>query len=413
MNRGVYIASAVRTPIGKFGGGLADFSAADLGVIVVREALRRAFGSVPAERTPGDRKRMDSAAPPRVVDELILGNARPAGVGPNLARQVAWRAGLGDDVPAFSVNMACASGIRAILLGWQQITLGSADVIVAGGTESMSRVPYLVDARWGMRMGHQPLVDAMYRDGFLCPISQMIMGETAELLAQEYRIPRAEQDEFALESHRRAARAMESCRFREEIVAVEKTDAKGRATRIDKDEHVRPDVTLEGLAKLPAVFAKDGTITAGNASGITDAASVVVLVSEERLKTLAGPSLARIVDATVAAVEPHRMGIAPVPACRKLDQQTGWKIRDYTTVELNEAFAAQVLACDRELEFDRTRLNPNGGAISLGHPIGATGARIVTTLLHELRRQPQGTRRGLATLCVSGGLGVALALEAA
>lgn len=413
MNRGVYIASAVRTPIGKFGGGLADLSAADLGVIAVREALRRVFGTVPAERTPGDRKRMDSGSAPRLVDELIFGNARAAGVGPNLARQIAWRSGLGDDVPAFTVNMACASGLRAILLGWQQIALGSADVIVAGGAESMSRVPYLLDARWGMRMGHQPLVDAMYRDGFLCPLSQMIMGETAELLAQEYRIPRAEQDEFALESHRRAARAMESCRFSPEITAVEKTDPKGRATRIEKDEHVRPDVTLEGLAKLPPVFAKDGAITAGNASGITDAASAVLLVSEDRLKTLGAPPLARIVDATLAAVEPHRMGIGPVPACRKLEERTGWKIGDYATIELNEAFAAQVLACDRELQFDRARLNPNGGAIALGHPIGATGARIVTSLVHELRRQKDGARRGLATLCVSGGLGVALAVEGA
>jgi len=413
MNRGVYIASAVRTPIGKFGGGLADLPAPELGVIAVREALRRAFGSAPEERTPGDRKRMDPARAPRLVDEVIFGNARPAGVGPNVARQVAWRAGLGDDVPAFTVNMACASGIRAILLGWQQIAAGAADVIVAGGAESMSRVPYLLDARWGMRMGHQQLVDAMYRDGFLCPLSQMVMGETAELLATEYKIPRAEQDEFALESHRRAARAMESCRFSQEIIAVEKTEAKGRTTRVEKDEHVRPDVTLEGLAKLPPVFAKDGTITAGNASGLTDAASAVVLVSEERLKALAGPPLARIVDATVAAVEPHRMGVGPVPACRKLEDRTGWKMADYAAVELNEAFAAQVLACDRELHFDRARLNPSGGAIALGHPIGATGARIVTTLLHELRRQPSGRRRGLATLCVSGGLGVALALEGA
>ncbi|HTQ85343.1 MAG TPA: thiolase family protein [Candidatus Solibacter sp.] len=413
MNRGVYIASAVRTPIGKFGGGLADLSAADLGVIAVREAMRRAFGTAPAERKPGDRTRTDSVSLPCPVNELILGNARPAGVGPNVARQVAWRAGLGDDVPAFTVNMACASGIRAILLGWQQIVLGSADVIVAGGAESMSRVPYLVDARWGMRMGHQPLTDAMYRDGFLCPLSQMVMGETAELLAQEYKIPRAEQDEFALESHHRAARAMESCRFSQEIIPVEKTDAKGRTTRIEKDEHVRPDVTLEGLGKLPAVFAKDGTITAGNASGITDAASAVVLVSEERLKALAGAPLARIVGAQVAAVEPYRMGVGPVPACRKLAERTGWKIQDYAAIELNEAFAAQVLACDRELHFDRARLNPNGGAIALGHPIGATGARIVTSLLHELGRQKAGARRGLATLCVSGGLGVALALEAA
>ena len=413
MSHGVYIASAVRTPIGKFGGGLADLTAPDLGVIAVREALRRAFGNAPEERAPGDRKRMEPARPPRMVDELILGNARPAGVGPNVARQVAWRTGLGDDVPAFTVNMACASGIRAILLGWQQIALGAADVIVAGGAESMSRVPYLLDARWGMRMGHQQLVDAMYRDGFLCPLSQMVMGETADLLAKEYKIPRAEQDEFALESHRRAARAMESCLFSQEIIPVEKTDAKGRTSRVEKDEHVRPDVTLEGLAKLLPVFAKDGTITAGNASGLTDAASAVVLVGEDRVKSLAGPPLARIVDATVAAVEPHRMGVGPVPACRKLEERTGWKMADYAAVELNEAFAAQVLACDRELHFDRARLNPNGGAIALGHPIGATGARIVTTLLHELRRRPSGQRRGLATLCVSGGLGVALALEAA
>ena len=413
MNRGVYIASAVRTPIGKFGGGLADLSAADLGVIAVREAMRRAFGAAPAERTPGDRTRADSSSLPCPVSELILGNARPAGIGPNVARQVAWRSGLGDDVPAFTVNMACASGLRAILLGWQQIVLGNADVIVAAGTESMSRVPYLLDARWGMRMGHQQLTDAMYRDGFLCPLSQLIMGETAELLAQEYQVPRAEQDEYALESHRRAARALEGCRFSEQIIAVEKTDAKGRTTRVEKDEHVRPDVTLEGLGKLPPVFAKDGTITAGNASGITDGASAVVLVSESRLGALASPPLARIVDAQVAAVEPHRMGIGPVPACRELEARTGWKIRDYAAVELNEAFAAQVLACDRELGFDRARLNPNGGAIALGHPIGATGARIVTSLVHELRRQKDGARRGLATLCVSGGLGVALALEAA
>ncbi|HMD33267.1 MAG TPA: thiolase family protein, partial [Candidatus Acidoferrales bacterium] len=286
-------------------------------------------------------------------------------------------------------------------------------VIVAGGAESMSRVPYLLDARWGMRLGHQQVTDSMYRDGFLCPISEMVMGETAELLAEEYSISRDEQDQFALESHRRAAHAMASCYFSREIVAVEKTDAKGRTTRIEKDEHVRPDVTLEGLAKLPPAFAKTGTISAGNASGITDAASVVVLVGEEKLASLAGPPLARIVDAAVAAVEPHRMGISPVLANRKLEGRTGWKIADYDAVELNEAFAAQVLACDREMHFDRARLNPNGGAIALGHPIGATGARIVTTLVHDLqRRKPEGARRGLATLCVSGGLGVALAVEA-
>jgi acetyl-CoA C-acetyltransferase len=420
MSRAVYIASAVRTPIGKFGGALADLSAADLGVIAVRAGLERAFGQAPAIRTPGDRARIPASAlpyrpdRPYRVDELILGNARPAGGGPNVARQVAWRAGLGDDVPAFTVNMACASGLRAILLGWQQIQSGQAEIVVAGGAESMSRVPYLVEARWGMKMGHQPLVDAMYRDGFFCPLSQMLMGETAELLVQEYGISREEQDTFALESHRRAAGAMASCTFSHEIVAVEKTDAKGRATRVEKDEHVRSDITLDELAKLPPVFAKNGTLTAGNSSGITDAASAVVLVSEEKLSSLVAAPLARVVDATVAAVEPHRMGVGPVPACRKLEERTGWGIADYDAVELNEAFAAQVLACDRELHFDRARLNPNGGAIALGHPIGATGARIVTTLVHELRRLPAGRdRRGLATLCVSGGLGVALALEAA
>jgi len=413
MSRAVYIASAVRTPIGKFGGGLADLPAPDLGVIAVRAALERAFGAAPAQRTPGDHKIGLANAMPYHVDELILGNARPAGVGPNVARQVAWRSGLGDDVPAFTVNMACASGLRAILLGWQQILLGNAEIIVAGGAESMSRVPYLVDARWGMRMGNQPLVDSMYRDGFLCPLAEMVMGETAELLAQEYKISREEQDQFALESHRRAAHAMKSCWFSREIAPVEKTDAKGRTTRIEKDEHVRPDVTMEGLAKLPPSFSKSGTITAGNASGLTDAAAAVVLVSEEKLSSLTGPPLARIVDATVSAIEPHRMGISPVTANLKLTNRTGWKVTDYDSVELNEAFAAQVLACDREMHFDRARLNPNGGAIALGHPIGCTGARIVTTLVHDLqRRKPEGAKRGLATLCVSGGLGVALAVEA-
>ena len=409
MSRAAYIASAVRTPIGKFGGALADLSAADLGVLVVRAALERAFGVAPVERSPGERTVSSISPLPCRVHELIFGNARAAGVGPNLARQIAWRAGLGDDVPGFTVNMACASSLRAILLGWQQIVQGEADVVVVGGAESMSRVPYLVDARWGMKMGHQPLVDAMYRDGFLCPISQMVMGETAELLAEEYKIPRAEQDALALESHQRAAQAAEQCHFRAELVPVHKTDRKGGRIEVCKDEHIRPDITFEGLGKLPPVFSRTGTITAGNSSGITDAAAALVLVSEARLADLPTGPLARIVDATVAALEPHRMGVAPVPAIRRLEQRTGTRLADYDVVELNEAFAAQVLACDRELHFDRERLNPNGGAIALGHPIGATGARITGTLVHELRRRR--ARHGLATLCVSGGLGVALAVE--
>jgi acetyl-CoA C-acetyltransferase len=404
-----YIVSAVRTPIGKFGGALADLTAADLGVIVVREALERAFGvPMPAPLEPGKPAATKWLMPWR-VDEVILGNARPAGVGPNVARQVAWRSGLGDDVPAFTVNMACASGLRATMLAWQQIRAGEAQIVVAGGAESMSRVPYLVEARWGVKMGHQPLVDAMYRDGFLCPMSQMVMGETAELLAGEFKISRDEQDAFALESQQRAARAMAECRFEAEIVPVERTDKKGKVTRIEKDEHVRADVTHEALAKLPPVFSKTGTITAGNSSGITDGAAALVLVSEQKLRELSLEPLARIVDGTIAAVEPRRMGVAPVPAFRKLFERTGWKLADYDAVELNEAFAAQVLACDRDLHFDRARLNPNGGAIALGHPIGCSGARIVTTLLHDLKRRDG--RRGLATLCVSGGMGLAVALE--
>jgi acetyl-CoA C-acetyltransferase len=388
----VYIASAARTPIGKFGGALVDFSAADLGVIAVRAALERAFGEAPPPREPGSTAPNSSPTAggirytPYHVDELIFGNARSAGTGPNPARQIAWRAGLGDDVPAFTVNQACASGLRAVMLGWQQIALGEAQIVVAGGTESMSRVPFLVEGRWGFKMGHQQLTDAMYRDGFLCPMSQMIMGETAEVLAAYYQIPRDEQDAYALESHRRAARACAEGRFRAETVPVEKKDKKGNVVRFEQDEHVRPDVTQESMSKLTPVFSRQGTITAGNSSGITDGAAALVLVSEEvaRQKNLA--PLARIVDAAVAAVEPRVMGIAPVPAVHTLEKRTGWKLADYDLVELNEAFAAQVLACDRELHFDRARLNPNGGAIALGHPIGCSGARIATTLVHELRR---------------------------
>lgn len=411
MTGSAYIVSAARTPIGKFGGGLADFTAPDLGVTAVRAALERAFGSpLPAERIPGQPPSTGAAKElPWRVDELIFGNARPAGVGPNPARQIAWRAGLGDDVPAFTVNMACASGLRAIVLGWQQIALGEADIVVAGGAESMSRVPYLLEGRWGFKMGDQPLVDAMYRDGFLCPVSKLVMGETAELLAGQYKISREEQDLFALISHQRAARAAAECRFRAEVISIERTDKKGNVIRIEKDEHVRPDVSPEQMAKLPPVFSKSGTITAGNSSGITDGAAALVLVSEQKLRELKLTPLARIVDASIAAVDPRVMGIGPVPAVRKLAARTGHSIENYDAVELNEAFAAQVLACDRELHFNRERLNPNGGAIALGHPIGCSGARIATTLVHELHRR--GGRRGLATLCVSGGLGMAVEIE--
>jgi acetyl-CoA C-acetyltransferase len=437
MANTVYIVSAVRTPIGKFGGTLAELTQPDLGTIAVRAVLERSFGlPLPPERTAGEFsappsiKEPDSNSPPDAgatngvawhVDEVIFGNARSAGVGPNPARQIAWRAGLGDDVPAFTVNMACASGLRAIVLGWQEILTGGAQIIVAGGAESMSRVPYLVEGRWGFKLGNQPLIDGMYRDGFICPISKLIMGETAEILAEQYQISRAEQDAFALESHQRAARAAAECRFKSEIVPIEVRDEKGHVTRLEKDEHVRAEVTLEALAKLPPVFSKTGSVSAGNSSGITDGAAAVVLASEEKVRELRLQPIARIVDATIAAVDPRVMGIGPVPAVRNLTRRTGTKVEDYDAIELNEAFAAQVLACDRDLHFDRARLNPNGGAIALGHPIACTGARILTTLIHEIRRpdgqaaapkdSPHTGRRGLATLCVSGGLGVAVEIE--
>jgi acetyl-CoA C-acetyltransferase len=393
--RTVYILSAVRTPIGKYGGSLADFTAPDLGVVVAQAALERA------------------RVPPKEVNEVIFGHARQAGNGPNPARQVAVRAGVPAEVPAYTVNQACASGMKAIALGYDQILLGRAEVVLVGGTEAMSRVPYFVEGgRWGARLGHQDLVDGMYRDGFHCPLSRMVMGETAELLATQYQISREEQDAYAFCCQRRAAEALESSRFAEEIVPVTVRDKKGERTFLT-DEHPRVDSTLQSLAELPPVFSKTGTITAGNASGITDGAAALVLASQDWMKRSTSARktpLARIVDYAAAGVDPKVMGLGPVPAIQNLLKRTGRHLEDYDLIELNEAFAAQVLACDRELHLNRERLNVNGGAIALGHPIGCTGARITVTLLHEMRKRR--ARRGLATLCVSGGLGMAMQLEA-
>lgn len=391
--KGVFILSAVRTAIGKYGGSLRDFTAPDLGVIAAQAALARA-GVAPDE-----------------VHETIFGHARQAASGPNPARQIAVRSGVPVSVPAYTVNQACASGMKAIALGYQEIVLGHAEVILAGGTESMSRLPYYLEsARWGARLGHQELVDSMYRDGFFCPLAKLIMGETAEVLAEQYRIPRDEQDTFALVSQQRAQRAIESGRFRDEIVPITVKEKKGERV-FSTDEHPRFGTTAEMLAKLAPVFTKTGTITAGNSSGITDAAAALVLASDDAMKKSGGTPLARIVDYSSAGVDPRMMGIGPVPAVQKLLKKTNSRLDDYDLVELNEAFAAQVLACDRELHFDRERLNVNGGAIALGHPIGCTGARIVVTLLHEMKKRR--AKRGLATLCVSGGMGMALALEGA
>ena len=389
--QGVYILSAVRTPIGKFGGSLASLTAADMGVVAGKAAIERA------------------GVRPEQVEETIFGNARQAGGGPNPARQISVRSGVPQEVPAFTVNKACASGMKAIALAYQAIALGDASCILAGGTESMSRLPYYLDgARWGYRLGHQELVDGMYRDGFFCPLAKMVMGETAEVLAEQYKIAREEQDEYALLSQTRAARAIAAGRFEAEIVAVMIEGKKG-ATTFARDEHPFPDASLEKLAKLPPVFSKTGTITAGNSSGITDGAAAVVVASEYFVKQNSLKPLARIAAVSSAGVDPRTMGIGPVPALGKLDRKHGLKLHDIGLIELNEAFAAQVLACDRELNFNRERLNVNGGAIALGHPIGCTGARITVTLLHEMLKR--NTKRGVATLCVSGGMGMALALE--
>jgi acetyl-CoA C-acetyltransferase len=391
--RDVYILSAVRTPIGKFGGSLASLSAADMGVVAAKAAVERA-GIQPAQ-----------------VEETIFGNARQAGGGPNPARQISIRSGIPQEVPAYTINKACASGLKSISLAYQEIATGSLDCVLAGGTESMSRLPYYLDgARWGYRLGNQELVDGMYRDGLFCPLAKMVMGETAEVLAGQYKITRDEQDEFALASQTRAATAIAAGRFESELATVTLEGKKG-TTVFHRDEHPFAEATMEKLAKLSPVFSKSGTITAGNSSGITDGAAAVVLASESFVKQHNLKPLARVLAVTSAGVDPRIMGIGPVPALRKMAEKYNLKLADFALVELNEAFAAQVLACDRELHFDRDTLNVNGGAIALGHPIGCTGARITVTLLHELLRRK--ARRGVATLCVSGGMGMALAIETA
>jgi acetyl-CoA C-acetyltransferase len=387
----VFILSAVRTPIGKFGGSLASLTAADMGTIAAKAAMDRA------------------QVQPDQVEETIFGNARQAGGGPNVARQISIRSGVPESIAAYTVNQACASGLKTIALGFTEIASGSMDCMLAGGTESMSRLPYYLDgARWGYRVGHQELVDGMYRDGFFCPMAKMVMGETAEVLAEEYKISREEQDQYALCSQQRAERAISSGRFDAEIVPVTVESKKG-ATTLARDEHVLVDASLEKMQKLAPVFSKGGTITAGNASGITDGGAAMILASGDFVKRNHLKPLARIIAATVAGVDPRRMGIGPVPAMKKLEKQHGLKVSDFDLIELNEAFAAQVLACDRELHMDRDRLNVNGGAIALGHPIGCTGTRITVTLLHEMLKRR--ARRGVATLCVSGGMGMALAIE--
>ena len=394
----VVIVGGARTPIGRYGGAFRNVHPAELGAFATRAALERA------------------GLDPAIVDEVLIGHARQAGSGPNPARQVVRRAGLPDSVPAQTINKACASGMQAITSGAQSIMLGESEVVVAGGIESMSRMPYLIDsenARWGHRMGHFTLVDAMYRDGFTCSLCGMIMGETAEVLARDYGITREASDAYAVETQRRAGCAVAEGRFRDEIAPVTLTDAKGRQSSVDADEHPRPETTIESLKKLGPVFpnveGQPGIITAGTSSGITDGGAAVVLTSASRAKALGVAPLARVTGWASAGVDPRMMGIGPVPAMRKLFQRTGLTLADFDLVELNEAFAPQVLAVLKDEPIPSETLNVNGGAIALGHPIGCTGTRIVVTLLYEMRRRR--AKRGLATLCVSGGMGMAVALE--
>lgn len=391
MSRAV-ICSAVRTPIGKFLGGLSELSPADLGVAAVTPALERA--GVPADR----------------VGELRFGCGRQAGGGPNVARQISVRSGIPVTSTAVTVNMACGSGLLAVIEARDAIERGEFEVVVAGGTESMSQLPfYMLGARKGYRLGQGELVDGMYRDGFHCPMADQLMGATAENLAEEFSITRDEQDAYAVETQQRCERARQSDLFADEIAAVEIPGRKG-PTVISVDEHPRDGANLASMAKLKPVFKKDGTVHAGNSSGITDGACALVIASEEVAKAEGWPILAVLGSSSRGGVEPQRMGMGPVPAIHALLEKTGQNLSDYAGFEINEAFAAQVLACLREIEIDPAKLNVHGGAIALGHPIGATGARILTTLVHSLRRQGGG--RGMASLCISGGMGLALEIEA-
>ena len=388
--RRVVITHALRSPIGRYLGSFKDLSAADLGAAVVGELVQRA-GLGAGE-----------------VGGVVMGNGRQAGGGPNVARQIAHRSGLGDLVPAWTMNMACGSGLKAIESVAGAIAAGRYEVGVAGGTESMSGLPFfLPKMRTGYRLGHAKVVDAMYQDGFVCPLADMVMGETAEGLAGDLGISREEQDAFALSSQQRAGAAAAAGRFDDEIAPVEVPQRRGDPLTVSADEHMRPDTTMEKLAKLPPVFG--GTISAGNSSGITDGAAGLVLMSAEEAARRGLEPLAIIGESAQAGVDPKRMGIGPVPAVRALAERNGLAPSEYDLVELNEAFAAQVIACQKELDFPEDRLNVNGGAIALGHPIGATGARVVVTLVHEMKRR--GAMNGLATLCISGGMGIACAFH--
>ncbi|MER3427009.1 MAG: acetyl-CoA C-acyltransferase [Pyrinomonas sp.] len=386
------IISAVRTPTGKFLGALKDFSATDLGAMVVREAVRRA------------------SIKPEEVDEVIMGCVIQAGLGQNPARQAALKGGLPHTVSALTVNKVCGSGLKAVMLAAQSVKLRDAEVIVAGGMESMSNAPYLLPkAREGYRMGHGTLVDAMIHDGLWCAFENYHMGNTGEVVAELYQISRQEQDEYALNSHRKAIAAIKAGKFKEEILPIEIPQKKGAPIIVDTDEPVREDTSLEALGRLKPAFKEGGTVTAGNAPGVNDGASALVVASLERAQALGVEPMARIVAYAASGVEPKMVMMAPVEAIRRVLQKTGWATSEVDLFEINEAFSVQLVAIMRELKLDPARVNVNGGAVALGHAIGNSGARVLTTLLYEMRRR--SARRGIAALCLGGGNAVAMAVE--
>ena len=388
----VVITSAVRTPIGSFGGTLKDVSPIDLGAIAIKEALKR------------------SGIQPQEVDEVIMGNILQAGLGQNPARQAAVKAGIPFNVPSHTVNKVCASGMKSVMLAVQAIKCQDAEIIVAGGVESMSQAPFLLyQARWGYRMGDAKVVDSMIHDGIWCALENVHMGLTAENIAEQYNLSREEQDEFAAGSQQKAEKAIKEGKFKEEIIPVPVPQRKGEPIIFDTDEFPRFGITAEKLARLKPAFKEEGTVTAGNASGINDGAAALVIMSEKQAKNRGITPLASVVSYASAALEPGIMGLGPIPAIKKTLSKDNLKIEDIDIFELNEAFAVQSIQVLRELKIDPSRVNLKGGAIALGHPIGASGARILTTLLYAMKER--GARRGLAGLCVGGGQGAAIIVE--
>jgi len=390
--RDVVIVSAVRLPTGKFLGTLKDFSAPELGALVVREAVRRA--------------QIDPAS----VDECIMGNVVSAGTGQAPARQAALKGGLADHVAALTINKVCGSGLKAVMLAHQGIQTGDIDIAVAGGMESMSNAPYLLPrVREGLRMGHASVVDSMIHDGLWCPFEGWHMGNAGECVAECHKVSRDVQDAWAVESHRRAAAAHTAGKFKDEILPVAIPQRKGDPVMFDRDESVRPDTTAESLRALKPAFKKDGTVTAGNAPPVNDGAAVLVVLSAERAQQLGVKPIARIVAQATSGLAPKMVLMTPVDATRKVLKKAGWTLQGVDLLELNEAFAVQAVAVTTELAIDPAKVNVNGGAVALGHAIGASGARVLTTLLYALK--DRGGKRGIATLCLGGGNGVALAVE--